>query len=431
MDIKSKALAARDASRKLAAMPIEARNRALQAVAEALTAERASIETANLTDLAAAKAASLAAPLLKRLAFDGPKIAECVDGIASLVALPDPIGNVQRQTELAPSLDLTRVSCPLGVVGIIFESRPDALVQISALCLKSGNGCLLKGGSEALHTNRRLHAVIRDASVAAGAPDGWIQLLETREDVGELLAMDDCIDLLIPRGSNAFVRYIMDHTRIPVMGHADGICHVYVDGSADLAMAVDVVVDSKCQYAAVCNAVETLLVHADVATAFLPKVREALVARGVTLRGCERTRAIIDCTPASEEDWDAEYLDATLAIKITDTLDGAVAHINRHGSGHTDAIVTSDAAAAEVFLDQVDSADVFWNCSTRFADGFRYGLGAEVGISTSKLHARGPVGLEGLMSYKWKLRGAGQTVAPFADGSMKFTHKNLSVGGQE
>jgi len=431
MDIREKALAARTASRKLAAMPIEARNRALQAVAEALEAEQAAIETDNLTDLHAAKAASLAPPLLKRLAFDGAKIAECVDGIASLVALPDPIGTVQRRTELAPSLDLTRVSCPLGVVGIIFESRPDALVQISALCLKSGNGCLLKGGSEALHTNRRLHAVIRDASVAAGAPEGWIQLLETREDVGDLLSMDDCIDLLIPRGSNEFVRYIMDHTRIPVMGHADGICHVYVDRTADPAMAVDIVVDSKCQYAAVCNAVETLLVHVDAAPAFLPKIRDALLARGVALRGCERTRAVIDCVSASEADWDAEYLDAVLAIQVVDGLDAAVDHINRHGSGHTDAIVTSDAAVAEIFLDQVDSADVFWNCSTRFADGFRYGLGAEVGISTSKLHARGPVGLEGLMSYKWKLRGAGQTVAPFAAGDMKFTHRDLNEGGQQ
>lgn len=430
MDIRNKALAARAASRKLAARPIDVRNRTLQAVAEALKAEQGSIEAENLADLNAAKSASLAPPLLKRLKFDGSKIAECIDGIASLVTLPDPISTVQRKIELAPSLILKRVSCPLGVVGIIFESRPDALVQISSLCLKSGNGCLLKGGSEALHTNRRLYAVIREASVAAGAPDGWIQLLETREDVGDLLAMDDCVDLLIPRGSNAFVRYIMDHTRIPVMGHADGICHVYVDRAADIKMAVNIVVDAKCQYAAVCNAVETLLVHTDVAPEFLPKMREALLARNVALRGCERTRAIIDCTPATEEDWDTEYLDAVLAIKIVDGSDDAITHINRHGSGHTDAIVTSDAATAEVFLDQVDAADVFWNCSTRFADGFRYGLGAEVGISTSKLHARGPVGLEGLMSYKWKLRGAGQTVAPFAAGELAFTHRDLSGDGQ-
>ncbi len=429
MDIKSMASAARTASEKLATVPIEVRNRALTAIARALEAERISIETANQVDLLAAEKAELAAPLLKRLKFNQAKIADCVGGIESLVGLADPIGIVQKRNELSPGLELTRVTCPLGVVGIIFESRPDALVQISSLCLKSGNACLLKGGSEARRTNRRLYEVIRAASVSAGIPDGWMQLLETREDVSGILAMDETIDLLIPRGSNAFVRYIMDNTRIPVMGHADGLCHVYVDKAADVPMGVDVVADSKCQYPAVCNAAETLLVHADAAASFLPALQKELVLRGVELRGCERTRKLIACTPATDADWDTEYLDLVLSVKVVDDMDEAIRHINTHGSGHTDAIITADAVAAEEFMNRVDSADVFWNCSTRFADGFRFGLGAEVGISTSKLHARGPVGLEGLMSYKWKLRGHGQTVAPFASGSVKFTHVDLQGGG--
>ncbi len=428
MDITSMAAAAREASETLAAVPIEVRNRALISIARALESEHISIETANQEDVFVAEKAALAPALLKRLKFDRAKITDCVSGIESLVGLADPMGLVQKRTELAPGLELTRVSCPLGVVGIIFESRPDALVQISALCLKSGNSCLLKGGSEALRTNRRLYEVILQASVSAGIPEGWMQLLETREEVGSMLAMDEYIDLLIPRGSNAFVRYIMDHTRIPVMGHADGICHVYVDARADVQMAVDIVIDSKCQYPAVCNAVETLLVHADLANSFLPALQKTLVSRGVELRGCERTCKLIACIPATDADWDTEYLELILSIKVVDDLDAAIRHINHHGSGHTDAIVTADAEAAETFMKRVDSADVFWNCSTRFADGFRFGLGAEVGISTSKLHARGPVGLEGLMSYKWKLRGHGQTLTPFAEGRMKFTHVELQGG---
>lgn len=425
MNIRTMASEARAASETLATLSLEARNAALLAIARALEAEKASIEAANHEDVAAATRDALAPALLKRLKFDGAKIADCVAGLESLARLPDPVGHVRERRELAPGLVLTRSTCPIGVIGIIFESRPDALVQISALCLKSGNCCLLKGGREALRTNRRLFEVVQAAAAAAGVPDGWIQLLETREDVGAMLAMDESIDLLIPRGSNAFVRYIMDNTRIPVMGHADGICHVYVDKAANPAMALDIVEDAKCQYPAVCNATETLLVHADLAAAFLPALEARLSARGVRLLGCERTRAIIGCPPAAEEDWDTEYLDLILSVKVVDGFDAAVRHINAHGSGHTDAIVTQDAAAAESFMNRVDSADVFWNCSTRFADGFRFGLGAEVGISTSKLHARGPVGLDGLMSYKWKLRGGGHVVAPFADGRTKFTHVEL------
>lgn len=425
MNIRTMAAAARDASEHLATTPIETRNAALAAIAKALEAERGSIEEANRADIAAAKQEEVASALLKRLKFDSEKIRDCVGGLISLIGLPDPVGIARERRELSPGLVLVRETCPIGVIGIIFESRPDALVQISSLCLKSGNSCLLKGGSEALRTNRRLYEVICEAAASAGIPDGWIQLLETRGDVNEMLALDETIDLLIPRGSNAFVRYIMGNTKIPVMGHADGLCHVYVDKAADAAMAVDIVEDSKCQYPAVCNATETLLVHDDIAAEFLPKLQSRLAGRGVELLGCERTRKIISCVPATEADWDTEYLDLILSVKIVDGMDEAVRHINEHGSGHTDAIVTSDAAAAESFMNRVDSADVFWNCSTRFADGFRFGLGAEVGISTSKLHARGPVGLEGLMSYKWKLRGQGHIVAPFADGRMKFTHVEL------
>jgi glutamate-5-semialdehyde dehydrogenase len=423
MDIKTKAEQARLASIKLASTSTEERNRALIAIAGALKEEAASIDAANKADLDAAESSGLATPLLKRLKFDDAKRIDCVDGIESLVSITDPLGVVHKRTELYPGLELTRVACPIGVVGIIFESRPDALVQISTLSLKSGNGCLLKGGSEARHTNRRLFEIISEAASSAGMPDGWIQLLETRDDVSAMLELDEYIDLLIPRGSNEFVRYIMDNTRISVMGHADGICHVYIDKELNIDMALNIVEDSKCQYPAVCNAVETLLVHKDIAKDFLPDMRKRLhMGRGVELRGCERTCAIIECLPAEESDWKEEYLDTILAIKIVDSIEEAITHINRYGSGHTDAIVTSNEKAAEVFLNTVDSADVFWNCSTRFADGFRFGLGAEVGISTSKLHARGPVGLDGMMSYKWQLRGSGQTVAPFADGHMKFTH---------
>jgi glutamate-5-semialdehyde dehydrogenase len=300
--------------------------------------------------------------------------------------------------------------------------------------LKSGNAVLLKGGSEAANTNKILAKVIADATQNAGIPVGWIQLLETRQDVAEMLKMDEDIDLVIPRGSNEFVRYIMNHTNIPVLGHAEGICHVYVDGQADIDMAVKIAVDSKCQYVAVCNATETLLVDNKIAKEFLPKIKTAFEARNVELRGCKKTRAIIKVKAATEKDWSTEYLDYILSIKVVDGVDEAIEHINKYGSHHTDAIVTQDKATAERFLDLVDSAGVFWNCSTRFSDGYRYGLGAEVGISTTKIHARGPVGLEGLVIYKWKLIGTGQIVADYAEGGStgspgpkkKFTHKTLN-----
>ncbi|MHC4172204.1 MAG: glutamate-5-semialdehyde dehydrogenase [Planctomycetota bacterium] len=426
MGIAEIAAAAKSASIRLAAVKTDVKDGSLARIAKALKQHSTKIVSANKEDLAAAEKDNLPAPLLKRLKFDEGKIADVCAGIDSLIKLDDPVGKTITATELDEELELYKVSCPIGVIGIVFESRPDALVQISMLCLKSGNAVLLKGGSEAARTNRILADVISKASEKAGLPKRWIQLLETRQDVAEMLALDEYIDLIIPRGSNAFIRYILNNTNIAVLGHADGICHVYVDGDADLDMAVNIAVDSKCQYVAVCNAVETMLVDERIAEAFLPKIKTALERKGVQLRGCEKTASIIDLQPATEQDWSTEYLDYILSIRVVAGLDEAIEHINKYGSSHTDTIVTDDREKAARFIDLVDSANVFWNCSTRFSDGFRYGLGAEVGISTNKIHARGPVGLEGLVIYKWKLLGTGQVVADYSGSSAKkFTHKKI------
>jgi glutamate-5-semialdehyde dehydrogenase len=332
MAITETAAAAKSASICLAAVETGAKDKALAEIAKALNAHSTEIISANKTDLANAEKNNLAAPLLKRLKFDEGKIADVVAGIESLVKLDDPVGKTISATELDKGLELYKVSCPIGVIGVIFESRPDALVQISTLCLKSGNAVLLKGGSEAAETNRILAKVIAEASQKADLPKGWIQLLETRQDVAEMLKLDDYIDLIVPRGSNELVRYIMNNTNIPVLGHADGICHVYVDGDANLDMAVNIAVDSKCQYVAVCNAAETLLVDERIAKAFLPKVKAALEARNVEIRGCDKTRAIIDAKPATEQDWSTEYLDFIIAIKVVAGLDEAIEHINKYGS---------------------------------------------------------------------------------------------------
>ena len=426
MNISEIAQIAESASIQLAAIKTNLKNKALAEITNAIERRCDEILSANQEDLSAAEKEQLAMPLLKRLKFDEGKIAQTIAGIESLMKLDDPVGQTLSAIELDAGLELYKVSCPIGVIGVVFESRPDALVQISTLCLKSGNAVLLKGGSEAVRTNKILAEIIAEASEKAGCPKGWIQLLQTRQDVAEMLAQDEYIDLVIPRGSNEFVRYIMDNTNIPVLGHADGICHVYVDGNADLEMAVDITVDSKCQYVAVCNAAETLLVDSEIAEQFLPKVNAVLDRQNVELHGCERTAEMIDVKPATQEDWSTEYLDYILSIKIVDGLEEAIEHINRYGSGHTDAIVTADKQKAERFMALVDSANVLVNCSTRFSDGYRYGLGAEVGISTNKIHARGPVGLEGLLIYKWKLLGAGHIVADYSGpNAKKFTHKKL------
>lgn len=427
MSIRDTAVWARKASLKLAGISGERKNRALQAIKEALIDNQNAIITANKKDLQKAKEQNIAKPLLNRLKFDESKISTVCDGIDSLIELPDPSGKTLHALELDSGLELYKVSCPIGVIGVIFESRPDALVQISTLCLKSGNAVLLKGGSEASETNRILAQIISESSERAGMPQGWLGLLETHSDVAEILDLNNYIDLIIPRGSNQFVNYIMNNTIIPVLGHSSGICHVYIDATADLEIAVKIAVDSKCQYVAACNAMETLLVHKDVAKEFLPKLIKSLKQWNVEVRGCERTQAIIDCTPATENDWQAEYLDYILSVGIVDSVDEAIAHINRYGSGHTDSIVTNNKSTAEKFMNSVDSADVFLNCSTRFSDGYRYGLGAEVGISTNKIHARGPVGMEGLLSYKWKMLGSGQIVADYSGSNgKKFTHKTLN-----
>jgi len=429
MNISEIAAVAGSASIQLAAARTDVKNNALAEIAKALKQHSNEIVTVNKEDIITAEKNNLTAPLLKRLKFGEDKITDVCAGIDSLIKLDDPVGKTITATELDKGLELYKVSCPIGVIGVVFESRPDALVQISTLCLKSGNAVLLKGGSEAAKTNRILAETISEASEKAGLPKGWIQLLETRQDVAQMLALDEYIDLVIPRGSNEFVRYIMNNTNIPVLGHADGICHVYIDSDADLDMAVNITVDSKCQYVAVCNAAETLLVANKIAETFLPKAKTALEEKGVQLRGCEKTVSIIDVKPAVEEDWSTEYLDYILSIKVVDGLEKAIEHINHFGSGHTDSIVTADKDKAERFMDLVDSANVLWNCSTRFADGFRYGLGAEVGISTNKIHARGPVGLEGLVIYKWKLVGTGQVVADYTGpNAKKFTHRTIVSG---
>lgn len=426
MEMEQIAYQVKEASLQLAIIDSKIKNEALLSIAKALLERKNEIIAANQTDLKRSKTENLSAPLLKRLIFDETKIAEVVTGIESLAKLDDPVGQTILATQLDEALLLYKVTCPIGVIAIIFESRPDALVQISTLCLKSGNGVLLKGGSEARETNRILSDIIVEAANTSHIPSNWLKLLETRDDVNEMLKMDQFIDLVIPRGSNEFVRYIMNHTKIPVMGHAEGICHCYVDETADISMAVRVVVDSKTQYVAVCNATETLLVHVKIAKIFLPQLKKELDKKQVTLVGCERTKDFISVLDATEEDWKTEYLDYKLSIKIVDSLEEAIHHINQYGSGHTDSIISSDKKNVAVFMSLVDSSNVFWNCSTRFSDGFRYGFGAEVGISTNKIHARGPVGLDGLVIYKYKLVGNGHIVEDYTTQVRHFTHKKLN-----
>ncbi|HEQ71745.1 MAG TPA: glutamate-5-semialdehyde dehydrogenase [Spirochaetia bacterium] len=425
--VSSAAQAAKKAALTLQGLSGDRKNQALRVISQELEKQKDRIFTTNRADCARAEKEKVAAPLLKRLVFDQAKLAEALSGLASLTSLPDPVGVTLSARELDAGLELYQVTCPIGVLGIIFESRPDALVQIASLALKSGNAVLLKGGSEARETNACLADILLSAGRNSGLPDGWLCLLESRLDVAAMLKEEDALDLIIPRGSKEFVRHIMDNTAVPVLGHADGICHLYVAADADLDMGVALTLDGKCQYVAVCNALETLLVDEKVAPAFLPRVYAALRERKVEVRGCEKTAALIGCPPATEEDWRTEYLDYILSIKVVSGLSEAVAHINTYGSKHTDSIVTRNREEAARFLDLVDSACVFWNASTRFADGYRFGLGAEVGISTNKIHARGPVGMEGLLIYKWKLLGNGQQVAAYAGPRARaFTHTTLS-----
>jgi glutamate-5-semialdehyde dehydrogenase len=423
LDVNTVAQGAKLDSYELAGLAEDVRNEALRQIAAALIASRSEIEAANDADIKAATDANLSGPLLKRLKFDEQKLADVISGIEGLRGLSDPLGRELLKRELDEGLVLTQVSCPIGVIGVIFESRPDTLVQIAALCVKSGNCALLKGGSEAAQTNKILADIIIKAGISAGLPKNFLTLLESRSEIGELLKCTEYVDLIIPRGSNSFVKYIMDNSDIPVMGHSDGICHVYVDKSANIEEAVAVIKDSKAQYVAACNAVETVLVHKDIAESLLPSLGDALDKAGVLMKGSPRVINILvgaDALPEGEGAFRTEYLDYIVSLHILEDLEEAVDHINKYGSHHTDCIITEDDAAAARFMSRVDSAGVYRNCSTRFADGFRYGLGAEVGISTSKLHARGPVGLEGLTTYKYLLEGHGQTVADYAEGRKEF-----------
>ncbi len=431
MNIKEETKKMKLASPVMAAASLEMRNRALALIKESLLAHKEEIFTANHKDLALAEENNVAPAVKKRLKFDEGKLADVEAELTGLMGLSDPISQITLARELDEGLSLYRVTCPIGVIGVIFEARPDALVQISSLCIKSGNCAILKGGKETTYTNRVLFSLIHKAAIAAGLPENCLLQAEQHNEIDELLECHDSVDLLIPRGSNAFVQYIMSHTAIPVLGHADGVCHIYVDENFKEEIAIPAIVDAKTQYPAACNAVETVLVHRNIAKEFLPHLASALTAAGVTLRGTKEVSEIIpvDVIPESES-FHHEYLALTIAIKLVGGLDEAISHINTFGSHHTDCIITEDKAKAEKFMALVDSAGVYHNASTRFADGFRYGFGAEVGISTSKIHARGPVGLDGLISYKYKLFGHGHIVGDYAEGKKKFHFRDLVISDQ-
>jgi glutamate-5-semialdehyde dehydrogenase len=427
MSILEIAQKTRLAARKLAVLSADTKNQAIEAIAKALEVAAPEIVAANLADCQAAEADGIAKPLYDRLKLDASKLKSAIAGVRDVAKLPDPIGIVQIYRELDAGLTLKRVTCPLGVLGIIFEARPEALIQIASLAIKSGNGVILKGGKEAVRSCETLTKVIQQALAETAVNPEVAQLLTTREETVELLKMDEYIDLIIPRGSNSFVRFVQENTRIPVLGHADGICHLYADKAADIHKAVEITVDAKTQYPAACNAIETLLVHRAIAPKFLPTVAAALQQKKVELRGDKTSREILEnIVEATETDWSTEYSDLILSIKIVDSVEEAINHINTYGSRHTDVIVTEDSQAAETFLNAVDAAGVYHNCSTRFADGFRYGFGAEVGISTQQMPPRGPVGLEGLVTYKYRVVGDGHIAASYVGNEAKeFTHRDL------
>ena len=411
----------------LAVSSDQERQKYLREIAKALNDNKTEIFSENQKDMEQAKQAGIPDAILHRLLFSEEKLASVTSGLEELAELKDPIGKTKEKRELDPGFILEKRTFPIGVIGMIFEARPDALVQIAGLALRSGNGIILKGGKEAGYTNRALVKLIQKTTEGSSFGSNWILGIESHEDVDCLLKAEGYVDLLIPRGSNAFVRHVMDNTRIPVMGHADGICATFVDESADQEKAIGICVDAKIQYPAACNATETFLVHCSIAQSFLPKLNDALTDSNVRIHADSRSiRYMKDAVPATEADFHTEFLALECAVKTVDSVQEAVDHIQSHGSHHTDAIITQNADNANYFTAYVDSADVFVNCSTRFADGFRFGLGAEVGISTSKLHARGPVGLDGLMTTKWILTGDGQTVAEYSGKNGKpFHHKEL------
>lgn len=406
------------------------KNDALEVFARLIEDNANTLIAENQKDLEQAKADNLQGPMLSRLKLDMAKLNQVAQGIRDLIQLEDPAGKVLLRTKLDDGLVLEKVSVPLGVIGIIFESRPDVMPQVLSLILKSGNAVVLKGGREAAHSNRAFMALVMELNQKCPfLSPHWASLLDSREAVHSMLNYPEYVDLIIPRGSNQLVSSIMAATKIPVMGHADGICHIYVHHSAHLKNALAIIVDAKIQYPSACNAVETLLVDKEVASVLLPDLSSLATENGILLKGCEATGAILkDCQPATEADWRTEYGDLVLSIKVVEDASQAIDHINAYGSHHTDSVLASDAAVIERFLNAVDSACVFSNASTRFADGFRFGFGAEVGISTAKTHARGPVGLDGLVIYKYRLQGSGQVVSDYVGESAKpFLHQPLAI----
>jgi glutamate-5-semialdehyde dehydrogenase len=401
---------ARQASRAVARAGTVAKNTALEAIAGNLDNRREALLAANAEDMAAGRENGLEAALLDRLELNTARIDAMIEGLHQVAALPDPVAEITDLRYRPSGIQVGRMRVPLGVVGIIYESRPNVTIDAASLCLKSGNATILRGGSEAINSNRAIAACVRAGLEAAGLPENAVQVIDTtdRAAVGELVAMPEYVDVIVPRGGKGLIERISRDARVPVIKHLDGNCHVYIDDRADPEKAFNIAVNAKTHRYGVCNAMETLLVAESVAAGILPRLAEAYRNHDVELRGCERTRELIDCLPATEEDWGAEYLAPVLAIRVVDGLDQAIDHINTYSSAHTESIITEDYTRARRFLREVDSSSVMVNASTRFADGFEYGLGAEIGISTDKIHARGPVGLEGLTSQKWIVLGDGE-----------------------
>ena len=412
-------------STKLSQTDNNVRVRAINMMADFLEKNSKKIIDANSADYKKAEKKGISKALLSRLKLTKEKLNSGIEGIRKVGNLPDPVGQMQIKKELSKGLVLERKTVPIGVLGVIFESRPDAVMQISSLAIRSGNGVMLKGGSESNLTNIELVSALKEGLKASGLDENSICLLTSRKDSMAMLNLEKHINLIIPRGSNELVKFIQENTKIPVLGHADGICHLFIDSEANLDMAIRVALDSKVQYPAACNAIETLLIHNDIASVFLKKAIPIFVSNGVKLIGDKKSIGLGVQFEACEEDWETEYLDLILSIRIVDNIDEAIVHVQKYSSKHTDGIITKNLNNAKKFMNEIDSAGVFHNCSTRFADGFRYGFGAEVGISTQALPPRGPVGLEGLVTYKYFLKGEGDIVDDFSSGGKNYTHKDL------
>jgi len=426
-ELLQRAGAVRTAAMALGRCSDQERRQAVLAMADALEAEASQIVAANAADLEAAAADGLAPALVARLKLDANKLAGAIEGVRQVAQLPDPVGVRQMHRELDSGLVLERLSVPLGVLGVIFEARPDAVMQIASLAIRSGNGAILKGGREANRSCTAILSALRSGLAASAVSPQALELLTSRQESLALLKLDGLVDLIIPRGSNALVRFIQDNTRIPVLGHADGVCHLYVDQEVDVPQAIRVALDAKTQYPAACNAIETLLLHRSSAAPFLEQALPVFAQAGVELRGDAASQALGVSKAAAAEDWRTEYSDLILSVRVVDDLQQALDHIAQNGSRHTECICTTNGATAETFLRSVDSAGVYHNCSTRFADGFRYGFGAEVGISTQTLPPRGPVGLEGLVTYRYLLRGDGHIAADYASGTRSFSHRDCPL----